>query len=72
MHTKLRTSLNTFVTVACLSLPATSVSHADKMTLSDYTPLLSAADQHYQFYQQLLCNCETTNSRSFAHELDSH
>jgi len=65
MHTTLRTSLNTAVTIACLSLSATSVSLADKAHLPELTPALSTADEHYQLYQQLLCNCESENGPSF-------
>ena len=65
MHTTLRTSLNTVITIACLSLPATSVSHAEKVHHPDFTPAISTADEHYQFYEQLLCNCESENGLSF-------
>ena len=64
MHTKLRTSLNTLFTVACLSLPATSVSHADKPHHTGFTPAITTADEHYLLYEQLLCNCPSASGMS--------
>lgn len=62
MHTKLRTSLNTLFTVACLSLPATSLSYADKAHHTGFTPAISTADEHFLLYEQLLCNCTSTST----------